>query len=38
MFEIWFDVKRPENGWYAVKQNNQPTIQSIKLRNGYNFN
>ena len=21
----WFGIKWPEKGWYAVKQNNQPT-------------
>ena len=27
----WFGFKWPEKGWYAVKQNNQPTNQPTKL-------
>ena len=26
----WYSIKLPEKGWYAIKQNNQPTNQSIK--------
>ena len=27
----WFGVKWPKKGWYALKQNNQPTNQPIQL-------
>ena len=28
----WFGIKWPENGWYAVKQNNQPTNLLIYVK------